>query len=530
VLDLSSGCSATEDTLPQPTTDDTNALAQAARPSVGLNKFDLFLQYQGRTSGGRESGYQINSYQKVTQAMAKKAIVDAHYIGVSYLRVSATGFHPVTYGKPWDSDLQLWREDPAAYWELFDQLMNDLQSNDMHIVPVFLWNWTQFPAMTQETASEMIKDPNSEAYQLLKTYIAEFVDRYKDHPALYFYELTNELNLKADLDVVGRCSQGKSPPPTECEPMGNFTTDQMIAFTRRLADHVRSLDPNHLISSGFSIPRPSAQHLRNKQEFSPEGPDWTPDSLPEFKRNLSDIHSGMDIVSVHFYNEEGSNDRFGITGRTDASLLNVIKQTTDDLGKELFVGEFGDVNPSIKDDKRALFTQNVLDKIVELKITYSAPWVWEFYERTPYSLYESPNTFFNMEPGRTDLIISKIEEANAELGNRILSSQLRDSTAPQVVVTWPIGGRLSCKQSVYAVASDNSGNVPTVKFLVDGNLRTSISAPPYRFSLDAARLDLGKHQVTAKAHDSSGNVGQYTVAARPSLCLPERLSQIFGRL
>jgi hypothetical protein len=529
-LGLSGGCSATEDMPPeQPSSDGTSA-ARVAGPAVGLNKPDLFLQYLGRASGGRESGYQIDSYRKVTRVMAEKAIVDAHNSGVTYLRVSATGYYPVTYGRPWSSDLQLWREDPVAYWKLFDQMMNELHSNDMHIVPVFLWNWTQFPAMTQETASEMIKDPDSESYRLLETYVTEFVDRYKDHPALYFYELTNELNLRADLDGVGRCSQGVSPPPTACEPMGNFTTDQMIAFTSRLADHVRSLDPTHLISSGFSIPRPYAEHLRRRPEFSPEGPDWTPDSLPEFRSNLSDIHSGMDIVSVHFYNTEGNNTRFGITGHTDASLLKIIKQTTDGLGKELFVGEFGDVDPYIKDDKRALFTQNVLDQIVELRITYSAPWVWEFYERTPYELYDAPPTFFNMEPGRTGLIISKIKEANAELGNSTPSTQPRDVTAPQVVVTWPLGGRLSCDQLVYAVASDNSGTVSEVRFLVDGVLEAVIPEPPYQFSLDTAQLGFGKQQIIAKAYDGSGNVGQYAVSGRAGLCLRERLSQLLDKL
>jgi hypothetical protein len=464
VLNLSSGCSANEDTLPRQPTLDGSPTTRTAEPAVGLNKFDLFLQYLGHASGGRESGYQVGSYQRVTQAMAKKAIVDAHNVGVTYLRVSATGYHPVAFRPPWNSDLRLWRDNPTAYWELFDQMMNDLRSNDMRIVPVFVWNWTQFPAITGETATQMINDPNSESYQLLEAYISEFVDRYKNHPALYFYELTNELNLRADLDNIGRCSGARSFPPAACEPMGNFTTDQMIGFTSRLANYVRSLDPNHLISSGFSIPRPAAEHLRRKPEFSPVGPDWTPDSLTQLKTNLSDIHSGMDIVSVHFYNQEGSNERFGITGHTNAALLEKIKQTTDELDKELFVGEFGDVDPYVKDNKRALFTQNVLDEIAELKIPYSAPWVWEFYQRAPYLTYDNPNTSFNLEPGRTDLIISKITEANAELGNRIPSPQSRETTAPRVVVTWPLEGRLSCDQLVYAVASDNSSTIPEVRF------------------------------------------------------------------
>jgi hypothetical protein len=393
-------------------------------------------------------------------------------------------------------------------------MMDDLHSNDMQIVPIFVWNWTQFPAMTGETAAQMINDPNSESYQLLKAYTAEFVNRYEDHPALYFYELTNELNLRADLDMVGRCQSGELGPAELCEPMGNFSTDQMIAFTSRLADHIRSLDTNHPISSGFSLPRPSAEHLRQEPEFSLSGPDFTRDSMTEFRKNLSDIHQKMDIVSVHFYNWEGSNERFGIDGHTNADLLDIVKQTTDELDKELFVGEFGDVNPYVKDDKNALFTQNVLSKIVELRIPYSAPWVWEFYETTPYRTYGRRNTFFNLEPGRTDLIISKIKEANEKLGVPMPSAQIPDDVPPQVVITRPLeGSEMPCNPSIHVVASDNSGNVSKVTLSIDGEVKATRTTRPYRFNLDTAQLGFGRQQITAKAYDPSGNVGQYAVTA-----------------
>src|ERR1700692_3376734 len=93
--------------------------AASPTPSIGLNKFDLFIQYQGVASGG-DGG---PGYRRVTQAMGKKAIADAHDIGVSYLRISATGYAPSVYGKP--GDLEQWRRDPAAYWALFDQMMAD---------------------------------------------------------------------------------------------------------------------------------------------------------------------------------------------------------------------------------------------------------------------------------------------------------------------------------------------------------------------------------------------------------------------
>jgi hypothetical protein len=527
---LVAGCSTTED--PPGRKNDSNsaqdARAVAAKPAVGLNKFDLFLQYLGHASGGWGSGYRQAQYQRVTRAMGEKAIVDAQDIGVTYLRVSATGYHPATFRRSQPSDLGLWRDDPSAYWALFDQMMADLRTHEVQIVPVFVWNWTQFPSMTGERADQMINDPDSASYRLLEEYVAEFVHRYNDHPALYFYELTNELNLQADLDVVDRCVRAELPDPTVCEPMSNFSTDEMIGFTSRLAAHVRSLDPSRPISSGFSLPRPNAEHLRRKPEFEGGGPDFEFDSSAEFKKNLTDIHSGVDIVSVHFSNRPYNNDRLGITGHTNAALLGRVKRIADELDKELFVGEFGDVNPYIKDDKRALFTQNVLDKIVELEIPYSAPWVWEFYERSPYSTYDNPNTFFNLEPGYTDLIISKIEEANEDLGTSVPAPRSPDTNPPNVIVTWPLEGQMSCDQMVHAVASDEGRAVSRVTFLVDGDAKATVSTPPYRFELDAVGLGLGGHRITAEAYDSSGNVGRSGVSVRSPLCIRERLLRLVG--
>src|SRR5947209_1534120 len=78
--------------------------------SVGLNKYDLFEQYLGLASGGDGSP----AFQKVTKALARKAMVDAKNTGVNYFRVAVTGFAPVQYDSP--SDLDVWLLHPDSYW------------------------------------------------------------------------------------------------------------------------------------------------------------------------------------------------------------------------------------------------------------------------------------------------------------------------------------------------------------------------------------------------------------------------------
>ena len=389
----------------------------AVRPTVGFNKFDLVLQYLGRASGGNGT----TRFQKVTQAMARKSIVDARNIDVTLFRVSATGFDPVAFGQP--GDLDLWRVNPGAYFALFDRMMADLEANNVQIIPVFVWNPTQFPAMANETLDALITDPNSGSYQLLTSYVTEFAERYYDHRMLYFYELTNELNLLADLDMVQSCRRDFGDSEM-CAHMGNFSSDQLAAFVRRLADLVRSVDPAHLISSGFSMPRPNAAHARGYPGWLPNGPDQTLDSVSEFAAYIADVHSGVDVISAHLYNGRNDNERFGVTGHLNPDLLGIVKDVADNIGKPLFVGEFGDMEPDVAEDPTGLFTQNMLRKIVELQIPFSAVWVWQFYQFAPFI-----PSVHHLDPGYAPQLVRAVRDANRDLGNEIVEVPSPDTIA-----------------------------------------------------------------------------------------------------
>jgi hypothetical protein len=463
--------------------------------SVGFNKYDLFEQYLGLASGGDGSP----AFQKVTKAMARKAMADAKSTGVNYFRVGVTGFSPVQYDTP--SDLDIWRSNPDAYWRLMDEMMNDLDASGIRIIPTFMWNARQFPALTKDNITELVTNPDSNSYLLLTRYISEFIGRYRNHPSILFYELTNELNLYVDLDLVTRCETtypANNPLRKMCPVLGNVSTEQMIAFTRRLASLIRRLDPNRKISSGFGLPRPAAEHLRKKPEWSLGGPDWTLDSAADLQRNLIDIHQDLDIVSIHFYNGSQDNERLGISGHANAALLDLIKPMADAANKPLFIGEFGDINPFVyntdlqAEDPDALFSRKVLDRIQALRIPYSAPWIWEYYRDNTYSAFNAIQKGQIFDPSFTPSTNAAIKQANINLGNSIAPPQSPDYTPPSVVLTWPLERTIMpTNQIVSAVASDNSGTVSMVEFWVDEVFQTTIFSAPYRFVLNTSSLTYG---------------------------------------
>ena len=442
---------------------------QSAPASIGLNKVDLFQQYLGTASGG-DGG---EAYRRVTQGMAKKAIADAHDVGVRFFRASATGLRPTTFGEP--GDLDLWRRDPAAHWALFDQMMDDLHAQDMRVVLTLAWHAAQFPAMTGETIPVMLRDPGSKSYMLLSQYVTELVSRYHSHPAMMFYELTNELDLGADRDIAGRRCRKKMELSEPCDTLGNYTTDDVIAFTNRLAGLIRKIDKTHPISSGFSVPRPHSKWQR-------ENPEWQIKKRPEadtreqLQQYLGDINQAADIISVHVYDNE-ENRRFGSGNPVD--LLPILKSAADRIGKPLFVGEFGEPDAPAADENS--FTDRMLGKIVELRVPYSAIWVWEFYQRNPYTRIDKRNNTFSLEPGYTDRLIAKLTAANKTLGNPAPAPKGPDTTAPRLVLTWPIEcSKLEDNQKLYAVASDDSGKVSRVEFWLDGSKLAANDAPPLR--------------------------------------------------
>lgn len=474
------------------------ARADELRPSIGLNKFDLLQQYLGTTSGGDGS----DRYRKVTQAMGRKAIRDAHDIGVTYLRLSVAGWKPSVAGGK--GDLDLWVRDPQAHWRIVDQMIADLDANQVKIVPVFAWHVRQFPAMEGGTVASMVTDPNSPAYLLLKRYVTEFVTRYRTHPTVFFYELTNELDLDANLDLVARCLK-RAVLPT-CSQESNFTTADVVAFTSRLAALIRQLDPSRAISSGFAVPRRSAESLRRRPEWSAGGANWASDSREDFEKNLVDIHKAVDIVSVHLYPGE-ENRRFG--AHDEIALLDLIKEAADKAGKQLFVGEFGD--PHVLKGEVDTFSKKVMDRIVALQVPYSAVWAWEFYQSTTYETNNNPDTASSLEPGVTDQRIAEIQAANRMFGNPSPPRTTPDVVPPNVVLTWPLECTLvTGMQKVCAVASDDSGTVAGVEIWVAAKRLASLAKPPYCFDLKVDELPRGEMPLVAKAVDRSGNFAEST--------------------
>ena len=354
-------------------------LAWAAdRPSMGLNKTELFGQYLGLKRVGGDASDAIQSMD------------DARRLGFTYFRINAGGYC--------GSDFAGWQHDPEAWWKAFDRMAADATERGIRLIPSIAWLVYAFPDMAGEPLGKLV-EPGSKTNKLLKQYTRELVTRFKDNPAILFWEIGNELNLRADLDAPrgagDPCNKGHSSADD------NFSTDQMIAFVTDYAAFIKSLDPNHPISSGYSRPRPAAQHLRVHPQWIRA--DWTRDSFSEMETWLRETHpSPIDIISIHLYPDAGKVPEWDVADLVKAAA---------DIGKPLFAGEFGEYDAEGTWKSETPFVNDVLANIVASRIPFSAPWRWESFKpgssRVP--------SLGNLDPKVNPEIIKKLVEANRRL-------------------------------------------------------------------------------------------------------------------
>jgi hypothetical protein len=342
---------------------------------VAVNKFDLFLKF---LEGGQ------------ARQQAAAAVEEAGRCGFTAIRFAGVGFFP--------KDMQNWCSE-KAYWGTFDELVKTAKANGVRLIPVIHWNTYLFPDMAGECVRDMIVNPDSRSRQYLWLYTYQIVSRYKAEPTVLFWELTNEMNLGADLEFqfpFGHAALNPVNAGTAYMRLrrDNFTTDQMIPFLKAWAEFIRGMDRNHLIATGFAVPRAAAQHLRLAQGSG----DWTQDSEQELTTYLRDTNPDpIELISIHFYRQHG-NLRLGNKDQDSVAPLAAFKRAADTIGKPLYVGETGDdyaARPS------APFLKDVLSEVVRLNIPLTLVWNWM-----------SPNDRYDLGPVKTPEVVSLMRQAN----------------------------------------------------------------------------------------------------------------------
>jgi hypothetical protein len=107
-------------------------------------------------------------------------------------------------------------------------------------------------------------------------------------------------------------------------------------------------------------------------------------------------------------------------------------------------------------------------------------------------------------------LIAKAYDAAGNVGqsNSVVVKVVTDTTAPSVTLTSPTNGStLNGITAITASASDNIG-VSKVEFYKNDVLISATNVAPYKYNWDTTSVANGTYTLSAKAYDTSGNVGQ----------------------
>jgi hypothetical protein len=406
------------DAAPGDAAGDGAGTVYASTQDIGANIPFLFLGYLGTAPGG------------VSAAMA--SLDDAKAAGITHVRFIASGFYPTDM-----TQAPGWVADPQGYWAAFDAMVAAAGAHGIRLVPSILWNPYLFPDINGEPEGQLFVK-GSKSRTMAEKYITQLVTRYASSDGILYWELGNELNLSADIDVsacnacdggANYCAQLDPPRGTPCQRTAadefyscnscrgapGATQEDLGQFTADIAALVAGYDSKHAFSSGNSYPRPSAMHLG----ASPcPACDWTLDTPAEYQTALLALHpAGVAVMSVHHYPGPDL-ARFGSNDATGGALLSATAQIAATAGKTLYVGEFGQTRPgtvscggTISCGGEATWapTRWVLDDIVTSQVPRAAVWGFDFFQFC--AAVPTCNTVISSDP-----IVAAIGTHNAATG------------------------------------------------------------------------------------------------------------------
>ncbi len=371
--------------------------------AVSFNKYDLFEQ-----SALRE----LTHPGEGEFELAEQALKELHNHGFTIIRTNVSPYWSGTWKKIWlDDDPQKQMEKRRRYFEQFDAVLDLCDTYQIRIIGSLCWFVANLGDLGHNNLRLAMTNPNNAGRKVVEEYMREVVARYKDRATIAMWELGNEWNLAADLQLpdgpINKDGLSLTTQPVIRDRSNNFTSDNLATCTRQMARMIRSIDSHHLITTGHSSPRPCAMNLL-KAARANQGGGWVNDTPEDIEQILRLLHPDpIDVISIHFYGDAVS--AFG-KSKTDPSNIAVYQRMAEKIGKPLLIGEIGPYEGTPRRftaPETIDVTRNQLLQIVAAKVPITL--FWTFRDDRSRNI---PDAEFQLAYGKTDEVLNMIEQAN----------------------------------------------------------------------------------------------------------------------
>ncbi len=376
---LSVTCQSKKEVEPLPSANVTGTLKVSA---------DGIFMRDGKEYHGIGVNYFNAFYRTVLNSTDKTYEAGLKYLGenkIPFIRFSANGF--------WPNELKLYQTNKTRYFTLLDEFVKSAETNGVGLIPSLFWFYAAVPDLMGEHLNQW-GNPNSKTIEFMRTYTSEMVQRYKNSPAIWGWEFSNEVNLY--LSFTGQ--KNPSLPgvsPTQGTPVQRTSEDvidtEIYGYAlKEFSATIRKIDAERPIFSGNSIASPDMYHRYKYQ-------NTTPDSSTDFT-SLLDVQNPASLGTLTLHTYPDIEFKYFSDVKCDFSqIIQEAMRSSKELKRPLFIGEFG-ASKLLGTETEAQKFYQVLKAIIDNKVQLSALWVFDFsYQDADWNITPTNSRKYQLE-------------------------------------------------------------------------------------------------------------------------------------
>jgi hypothetical protein len=386
----------------------TKAKKEPRRPFLTIQNRSLYLGKKPFQNIGANLPDLFVRFLNQQDARAIESLRTAQTAGIRFARC---------FGATWGPEqFDLFEKDPMRWFGAYDRMLTAADAHGILIVPSLLFNMRMIPEYVRKTRGvheDVVEylTPGSVSNELAVRYVEAIVGRYKNDPRILMWEIGNEYNLEADLSA-----QWKRRPANQIP-----TSDHVRAFLIQIATRIKSLDKNHLVTSGNADMRSYAWHIREAMKRNRNAPDpndypmdWSKDTFAQYTEMLDFFNPPpLDVISVHHYPPGKDYPQWLVENDQYALMLPWTRAACTQIGKPLLIGEFNQKIFAEGKEQQAPWVEDYLQRLVAPGAPPAAIWSWEYDEENPD---QSPYT---LSKQRTPALVELLTQSNAAIAKRM---------------------------------------------------------------------------------------------------------------
>lgn len=281
--------------------------------------------------------------------------------GLPFVRFSAGFYNRTTW-------LTNWYQNKAAYFAAFDAVVAAAERYGIGLVPCLLWDVRSFCDINYNTPSATLQHPShladrtQPAWALFSEFVADVVGRYRNSPAIWAWDLTNEaisqigpeFNSAWVLDGAGvdggatplpaNCNWGTRPDGSNYPANAKMSLAQWVQFTQAAVPLIQRTDGfGRVVLSGAALGNAFAVTAQTANTLTADTQaKWNSDSALRNMSWLAFREQNFPAINMHIYPQSLANSRFFNGGeKTQAELIALCRAWADGAGKPFFLGEWG---------------------------------------------------------------------------------------------------------------------------------------------------------------------------------------------